>query len=367
MIKKFLEQIQELKDKDLYRELMNCNFINSIKIKYNNKKLICFSSNDYLGLADNKKVKSAAIKAIKKYGSSARSSRYICGNNSLYQKLEEKTAQINKCEKALVFSSGYQTAIGLIPAISTKNDLIIADKLIHSSLVDGCKLSGAKFIRFSHNNIYHAQKLLEQYRGNYNNCIIVSEKIFSMDGDAARIRDLNNLSQKFNCQLLIDYAHDLYIDQNNMNRDIIKMGTFSKAAGSFGGYVCANKEIIEYLSNYARSNIYTTALPPSVLAASLKSLQIISTSNLGQKSLSNAQYFCNLMNLPQPESAIIIIKTNSSANALQIKEKMIEKGFFISAIRPPTVLTPRLRITFSAKHTKLQIRKLANYLKELQN
>lgn len=359
----FLSKISKLKQDGLYRKLEICNLKEKNVVIKEGKKLQCFASNDYLNLAHNKKVKKVAISAIKKYGASSSASRYICGNNELYEKLENEIAKFHSCENAIIFSSGYQTAIGIIPALAKKGDLIIADKLIHSCLIDGCKLSDAKLLRFKHNDILDCEKILKNDRENYQNCIIITEEIFSMDGDLGKVNEINILAKKYNCQILLDSAHSLYENNKKLPQNIIKMGTFSKALGSFGGYVCADKITIDYLRNFAKSAIYTTALPASVIASSLQALKIVSKKNLAQKALNNAKFFCDLLNLEKPESAIVILKSSGNRNIVEIAKEIAKKGFLISAIRPPTVASARLRITFCANHSKKSIKKLAQIIK----
>ncbi len=368
--KYFEEKLNSLKSQNLHRILANTDFIGDVKVIKNNRKLICFSSNDYFSLANNFCVKISAICAALRFGVGSRGSRYVCGNNSLYQKLESKIAKMQNCEDALVFSSGYQTAIGLIPALVGENDLVVADKLIHSCLIDGVKLSGAKLMRFAHNDIKHAKQVISDNIKKYQKILIITEEIFSMDGDRGEVRALQELAQEFGAMLMIDSAHSLYDVKSaslTPSWPIIQMGTLSKAVGSLGGYVASDKTTIDYLRNFAKSSIYTTALPPSALSASLTSLKIIEKKNLSKKTLENAEYFCKLMNLPKPQSAIVVIITYDALKTLQIANEIQEKGFLVSAIRPPTVESnkSRLRITFSSKHKKCQIEKLARVLKEM--
>ncbi len=367
--KYFEEKLNSLKSQNLHRILANTDFIGDVKVIKNNRKLICFSSNDYFSLANNFCVKISAICAALRFGVGSRGSRYVCGNNSLYQKLESKIAKMQNCEDALVFSSGYQTAIGVIPALVGENDLVVADKLIHSCLIDGVKLSGAKLMRFAHNDIKHAREIISSNIQKYQKILIITEEIFSMDGDKGDVEALKEIAAEFGAMLLIDGAHSLYEVEKKFltTSSIIKMGTLSKAVGSLGGYVASDETTIDYLRNFAKSSIYTTALPAPVLAASLRSLQIIAKKNLAEKVLENAQYFCKLMNLPKPQSAIVVIITYDALKTLQIANEIQEKGFLVSAIRPPTVESnkSRLRITFSSKHKKCQIEKLARVLKEM--
>ena len=361
MLNFYSDAIKNLKDESLYRKLVNSDNLEGAVIFRDNKKLISFCSNDYLGLSHDKKIKKAAIKAIKKYGVGAGASRYVSGNNSLYQKLEHEIAKVKNQADALVFSSGYSCSIGAISALAQKGDLIIADKLIHASLLDGSKLSGVKLARFLHNDVEMAEKLLIENRDKFEKCLIITENIFSMDGDKGRVAELLKLAKKYDCLLIADDAHGLFLDGDAIksSNNFLQIGTFSKALGSLGGYACGGKKIIDYLRNFAKPQIYSTALPPAVLASSLKSLKVISKNNLGQKALENAKYFCEILGLEEPESAIVAIINNDNDKVQKIAKNIEEKGFLISAIRPPTVQTARLRITFSALHKKRQIEKLA--------
>jgi len=366
----YISALQNHKSQGLYRSLVDSDIADAVTIKRGNKKIISFASNDYFGLSQNSQVKKAAILAIDKYGTGSGASRYITGNNSLYKKLEKEIAKIKSCEDSIVFSSGYSCAIGVLPALANEGDLIIADKLIHSSLIDAAKLSSAKFMRFSHNDISHAKNILEENRNKFNKCFIVTESIFSMDGDLGKIQELAKLSCKYNAMLIIDDAHGLFVKDFNdiiTTAQTIILGTLSKAVGCVGGYVAGEKNIIDYLRNFAKSQIYSTALPPSVLASSLKSLQIINKSNLAEKTLKNAEYFCELMDLPKPQSAIVVLVLFDAVKTVEISKNLQDRGFLVGAIRYPTVEKnkARLRITFSAQHKKSNIEKFVKILKNL--
>lgn len=364
MLSFYQSLITNLKENSLYRSLIKSDVIDEVKIKRGSKKLISFSSNDYLALSQNYKVKKSAIKAIKKYGLGARASRYIDGNNSLYSNLESELSKFKKCDDSIVFSSGYTAAIGVIPALVTKGDLIISDRLIHSSLIDGSILSGARLMRFKHNDIDHAKELLKENRDKFNKCLIITETIFSMDGDLGKVDELLKLANEFESLLISDAAHDFGLNKVKSSKNHLQMGTFSKAFGSLGGYVCGNKLLIDYLRNFAKSQIYSTALPPSVLAASITSLKFISEKKLAKKCMKNAEYFCQLLELEKPESAIVPIIIGDNELVIKIAKEVENKGLLISAIRPPTVEVgkSRLRITFSAKHKKTDIKKLAQII-----
>lgn len=383
----YADAIKSLKEKTLYRKLVESD------VTY--KNLISFASNDYFGLSQNAAVKKAARDAIKKYGVGSGGSRYITGNNSLYTKLEKEIARIKKCDEAIVFSSGYACAIGVIPALVCDGDLIVADRLIHTSLIDGAKLSGARMMRFLHNDVEHARRILAENRSKFKKCLILTETVFSMDGDLGRIEELLKLAEEFDAILASDAAHDLFLQDSSHEggeesqepslRDSslklgmpsvgmrhLKLGTLSKAVGTLGGYVAGEQMLIDYLRIFAKPVIYSTALPASILAASIASLKIIENKNLGKnlgksigkKVLKNAEYFCDLMGLPKPQTAIVPIILGDNQRVVKIAAKLEELGFLISAIRPPTVEKnkARLRITFSSEHKKNQIKKLAEIL-----
>lgn len=360
----FLEKIQNLKNNNLYRILVNSNNLGKNIIFRNGKKLISFASNDYLALGHNKLLKKSAIKAIKEFGTGSLSSRYICGNNELYLRLENYLTKIKGQEDAVVFSSGYSCMIGVIPALAQKKDLILADKLIHASMIDGAKLSGAKLQRFLHNNLQKCEEILEKERANFENCLILTENIFSMDGDKGDILGLLKLAKKYDCLLLADDAHGLFLPEEKMPKsaNFLQAGTFSKSLAGLGGYVCGDKKIIDYLRNFAKSQIYSTALPPAILASNLQALKIIKKENLGQKALDNSEYFCQLVDLPKVQSAIVIIEILDNEKLLQIAKNIENKGFLVSAIRPPTAATSRLRISFNAAHKKKEIKLLAKII-----
>lgn len=366
----FKQKITDLKAAHLYRSLKISDAEGKFHTIQDGQKCISFCSNDYLGLSQNQKVRNAANKAIEKYGFGAGASRFVTGNNSLYLRLEKQLTQIKNCEDAIVFGSGYLTGISVIPALVGKDDLIIADKLIHSCLIDGSKLSGAKLLRFSHNDMAHCRKILMENRANFKKCLIITETVFSMDGDLGNIKELLKLAAEFNCLILADDAHGLGIIENKIAAKYqgfyLQMGTFSKAAGGFGGYICGSQILMDYLRNFARGVIYSTALPPAILAGNLEALRIIKNDKrLGEKALKNANYFCKLMDLPENQSCIVVVIIGEAKQTIKIAHGVTKNGFLVSAIRPPTVEPnkSRLRITFKANHKKADIEKLANLVR----
>ena len=366
LITDFANKLDELKSTNIYRKLTPCRNLSNNKTIINGQEYISFCSNDYLSLGFNEDLTQAAKKAIDKYGIGGLSSRYIYGDNDLYQKLENKIAKINQKEAAIIFGSGYLANIGIIPALCDKNDLILADKLSHSCLIEGSKLSEAKFTRFAHNNLESLENLLKKYRKNHQKCLIITENIFSMDGNLGKINAIITLAKKYDCFLLSDNAHGLgVINEKYDDYDLhLKVGTFSKSCAGYGGYVAANEVIIDYLRNFSKSAIYSTALPPATLASNLKALEIIEKGDLTKKLWDNINYFCDLINFTNPQSAIIPIIIGENKKTLEIAEKLKEKGLLVYAIRPPTVANgkARIRITITAGHKNDDLKLLAENL-----
>ena len=372
--KKKLSDIENLSQK---RHIVNTIRKNNSFVTRNKKKLISFSCNDYLGLSQNSEVIEAGIRAIKKYGAGSGASRLVSGNNFLYDKLEQLLASFKNGEAACVFGSGYLTNTGVIPALTTNKDLLIFDELSHSSTNIGIKLSRSKAIKFKHNDMNHVEELLKQHRKKYISCFLLSEGVFSMDGDRGKIKELAYLANKYDASIILDDAHGFGVlgkgrgsqyELNPIPEILIQIGTLSKAIGSYGGFVVAPKAVIELLQNKARSLIYTTALPPNILASAIKSLEIIKRKKtLVNKPLDNAKLFCKLAGLPEPESSIITIILKSENKAIEASELLEKYGYYISAIRPPTVPvnTSRLRLTFSASHRKKDIKNLSKLIKNL--
>ena len=351
-----------------------------VVVERGGKRLISFSCNDYLGLSYDVRVVAAAEAALEKYGAGAGASRLVTGNMPLYSALEAALAAHKKTEAALVFGSGYLANLGTIPALVGKGDLIIADKFVHACMIDAARLSGAKLLRFAHNNAAHANMLLEANRGEHQHCLILTETIFSMDGDCAPLAELAALAKHYDAWLMTDDAHGLYchpepsrgiLDPSTSLRfaqdDIIQMGTLSKALGTYGGYVCGSQILIDYLVSAARSLVFSTGLPPASVAASIAALKIIEQEpQRAEKALQNAQYFCEVLGLPAAQSTIVPLVLKENDKALAASALLAERGFLVSAIRPPTVPenTARLRFTFSALHTREQIEQVAVIIRE---
>src|SRR6266576_1303532 len=286
----FGEQLQALRARSLHRKLREIGSAQGSIVDLVGKRLVNFSSNDYLGLANDPRLREAAITTMEKFGFGAGASRLVSGTQSPHLRLENALAKWKGTEAALCFSSGYAAALGTIPALVTKGDVILLDKLCHASLIDGAKLSGAILRVFPHNDLGKLEGHLQWSHGEHagKRILIVTESVFSMDGDRAPLRELIELKKRFGGLLLLDEAHAVgVIGQNgrglaaaeNLNKHVdVQMGTLSKALGTSGGYICSSRNLIDWLINRARSFIYSTAPPPGIAAAALAAVDFLSSS-----------------------------------------------------------------------------------------
>ena len=345
------------------------------------REYIDLSSNDYLGFTTHPKLKGASKEVVDRLGVGSSASRLLSGDLDIYHELEEEVANFKCKEKALIFNSGYQANVGIISAFCRRGDVIFSDKLNHASIIDGIILSGAKFFRFSHNDSNHLEHLLREQRRKFKEALIITESIFSMDGDKPALKELVNLKEKYNCKLMADEAHATgifgkkgsgVVEEEGVVGEIdIIMGTFSKALGSFGGYVACSKESVDYLINTARSFIYSTALPPSVIAANLASLELVREEPERRRDLiNNADYFRQELKAAgfkiKGSSQIVPLIVSDSQKVIKISEELQRKGYWVLPIRPPTVPTGESRLRFSLTycHSKEILEKLIKDLCE---
>src|SRR3989338_2087966 len=339
------------------------------KITINNKEYIDFSSNDYLGLSGHPKLIKAAKEAMEEFGVGACGSRLLSGDLELHHKLEEKTALFKNKEAALFFNSGYQANTGIISSLYGKNDIIFFDRLSHASLIDGIILSQAKFLRFQHNDTAHLEELLKKERNKFKEALIITESIFSMDGDRAPLKEMVRLKEEYNCKIFADEAHATgifgkngsgVVEEEGLSEKIdFIMGTFSKALGGFGAYLATSRIIVEYLINTCRSFIYSTALPPAITACNLTSIDLIKEEPLRRKRLlESAQYFRDALRSKgfkvRSESQIIPIIIGGNSKTQEVAKRLQEKGYWVLPVRPPTVPQgeARLRFSLSFHHNK---------------
>jgi 8-amino-7-oxononanoate synthase len=353
------------------------------RIYRDKKEYIDFSSNDYLGLREHPRMKEESKKAIDEFGTSSSASRLLSGDLKLHHDLEERIAGFKNKEAALVFNSGYQANTGIIPALYSKDDCIFSDRLNHASIIDGIILSGAKFLRFQHNDPQHLEFLLKNKRGNFKNALIVSESIFSMDGDRAPLGELVRLKEKYACRLMVDEAHATgifgengsgVIEEEGLQEDVdLVMGTFGKALGGFGAYVACSQKIVDYLINTCRSFIYSTALPPAVIASNITGLDLVKEEPFRrEKALSLAGYFRESLKEKgfwvKGDSQIVPLVLEDTKKALSFAESLQEKGYWVLPIRPPTVPEKEARLRFSLTfyHSKEILERLINELCEIK-
>ncbi|HUZ06101.1 MAG TPA: aminotransferase class I/II-fold pyridoxal phosphate-dependent enzyme, partial [Candidatus Paceibacterota bacterium] len=365
-------------------ELRRVDSAQSPRIKIGVKTYLNFSSNDYLGLANHPVLKEAAIKAVEKFGAGAGASRLICGSLAPFHELEEKLADFKKAEAALTFSTGYATALGTICALLGKDDIIIIDKLVHASIVDAARLSGAKLRVFDHNDLNDLEDILKWARKEVRHSslvtrhnLIVTESIFSMDGDAAPLREIVELKNKYGAWLMADEAHatGLYgknrcglAEELGVSDQIeIQVGTLGKALGASGGYICGSRNLVEFLVNRARSFIFSTAPVPAAAAAATAAIQFVQSKS-GEARLNLLWQRVKQFN-PKVQGAIIPILIGDETKAVEAAAILREHGIFIPAIRYPTVArgAARLRVTLTAAHSEDEMALLAAALNEIGN
>jgi len=394
----FEEQLKVLRAAALHRHLSEIGTAQGPEIEIAGRRFINFSSNDYLGLANDPRLRKAAIAAINEFGVGAGASRLISGTQSPHVRLEAALAKWKGTAAAICFSSGYAAALGTIPALVTKKDVVLLDKLCHASLIDGAKLSGAILRIFPHNNLRKLENHLEWTRRKHphSRLLIVSESIFSMDGDRAPLRELIELKKRFHTLLMLDEAHAVGVigphgrglaAEEGMSNDIdVQMGTLSKALGTSGGYICGSRSLIEWLINRARSFIYSTAPPPAIAAAALAAVNFLSSSEGEDRRLLLWERIRLLRELllsldvgrldasskrptpnESPSSAIFPLIVSDEQAALDLAAALKTEAFLVPAIRYPTVAkgSARLRITVTAAHKENQIRSLCEAIKRL--
>jgi 8-amino-7-oxononanoate synthase len=370
---------------DWYRSVQTLKSRPGAVVQLEGREVINFASNDYLGLAGDERLIQAAIAATQQFGTGSTGSRLLSGHRELHRDLERAIASLKQTEDALVFSSGYLANLGTIAALVGKRDLILADEYNHSSLKNGAVLSGAAIANYTHADIEDLKSKLTQHRQHYRRCLIATDSVFSMDGDLCPLPQILELAEAFSCMVLVDEAHATGVLGATgagcveyfgcTGRELIQVGTLSKALGSLGGYVAGSATLIDFLRNRAPSWIYTTALSPADTAAALAAIQIVR-----QEPERLAQLHCNVDTLKQliaqkrphlkllpSESPILCISLASATDALKAGEKLKEAGIFAPAIRPPTVPTSRIRVSIMATHELTHLEQLVDALGAIAN
>jgi len=365
------DELHELEQRSLRRSLRSLDSPQGPVVQLNGREVINFSSNDYLGFASSDVLKNAMMEGIARYGAGSGASRLVCGGLAPHRELEEALAAFKGAEAALTFSSGFAVALGVIPALMGKDDVIIMDKLCHASLVDAARLSGATIRVFPHNHLEKLERLLQSHEGR--RTLVITESIFSMDGDAALLKEIVELKDQHGAWLMLDEAHavgvlgpqgrGLAAALGLEQRIDLQMGTLSKALGLSGGYLAASRTVIDLLVNKARSFIYSTAPSPAVAHAASAALQLCMSAEGDSR---RAQLQANLAALDRgvPPSAIVPIIIGDESAAMQLSAQLLEEGYLIPAIRYPTVArgTARLRLTLSAVHQAAQVEGIAQRL-----
>jgi 8-amino-7-oxononanoate synthase len=364
--------LEELKKHSHFRDLKDFEGKDEKYIYYRGKKLLNLSSNNYLNFADNKKITKEFLDEVgEEYSFGSASSRLLTGTLPVYKQLEELLATKYGKEAVLLYNSGYHANVGISSAINNKGDVIFSDKLNHASIIDGMKLSQGKFFRFPHNDMTALEKLIKRERQNFKNAFIITESVFSMDGDIANLKKIIELKKLYNCNLIVDEAHAFGVfgqnglgvcEELNILEDVdLLVGTFGKAVGSMGAFVTGSKVMIDYLINKSRSFIFSTALPPINIAFSKWIIEKKFPLTLGKrkKMLSIAKTF-------NSESHIIPVIIGENQDTVDLCEVLFHNGYFTLPIRPPTVPegTSRLRLSLTADITQDELKILTEKINE---
>jgi len=371
------KELLQLEKQGLKRRLRWIESQQGARIIIDGREVINLCSNNYLGLANHPVLKEASAKAARDYGTSAGASRLITGSMQPHKELEERLAEFKKTEAALVFSCGYMANLGIITALVGRGDVIFCDRLNHASIIDACRLSGAELRRYPHKDVVALRRMLEDFNHSpftihHSQKLIVTDTVFSMDGDIAPLPELVEVAKEFDCMLMLDEAHATGVLGENGRGVVeyfglegkfpfIQMGTLGKALGGFGAYAAGSRELIDLLINKSRSFIYTTALPPAVVAVAKAALEVLEQEGEGlrQRLWENVEFFrSGLQGLGfdtmESQTQIIPVLIGDNNRTVELSQRLFDEGVFIQAIRPPSVPkgSARLRIGLMATHTR---------------
>ena len=376
------DELERIEKSGLYRELNIVESAQGTHLEIKGKTYLSFCSNNYLGIANNPLVIKAVKDAVGKYGWGVGASRLVSGNMRLHEVLEGEISKFKGKEASIVFPTGYMANIGAISSLVSKGDLVICDKLNHASIIDGCRLSGADFRVYPHCDMKKLENILKKAT-KYSRKLIVTDTVFSMDGDIAPLPDIVRIAHKYKAMVMADEAHGTgvfgkrgggVVEHFNLSKKVdIVMGTLSKAVGSLGGYVTGGTDLINFLRNKARPFMYTTALPPAVCAASIAGINLIQENPSLRTSLwNNVRYLKKELellnfNVIPSESPIIPIMIGDAKKAVDMSKLLYKKGILIPAIRPPTVpaRSSRLRMTVMSTHTRKDLERLLEVLSDV--
>jgi glycine C-acetyltransferase/8-amino-7-oxononanoate synthase len=375
------ERLAELRESGLHRRLRLIESPQGPRVLLDGRSVLLLCSNDYLGLADSAEVRDAAAQAALRWGAGAGGSRLISGNMAPHRKLEERLAAFKGYEAALLFGSGYLANIGAISALAGRDTIVFSDELNHASIVDGCRLARAETFVYRHGDVEHLAWGLSEAGGRAS--LIVTDGVFSMDGDVAPLEDLVRLTRDHGCRLMVDEAHATgamgpggrgSVAAAGLSEEIdLVVGTLGKALGSYGAYVCASAEMSEYLLNTARSFIFSTALPPPVLAATLAALELLEAEPERVRALGanaatlRAGLVAEGLAAAGGQSQIVPLEIGDAERTMELCERLLERGVFAQGIRPPTVPpgSSRLRFSVMATHEPADLRNAARLTGEV--
>ena len=380
MFNRYSEALVKRQEESQFRSPRTYTPMDATHVMYEDSIYLMMASNNYLGLTHHPHVKERALQAIQQYGTGSGGARLTSGSFPLFQELETRLAHWKDCEKALTFTAGFMANLGTISALVHKGDIIFSDELNHASLIDGCRLSGAKVQVYPHKDVHALEPLLAESM-HHGMRFIITDGVFSMDGDIAPLPELLELAERYDALLIVDDAHATGVigegrgTAHHFHCDsprIITTGTMSKALGSIGGYVCGSQTIIDYIINHSRPFIFATALSPADIGASLGALEVLAQEpRVYQNLRSNTEYMHQaLQSLGIPssdETPIFPIIIGSNEDTLEASRLCEQEGIILSAIRPPTVPinTGRLRLTVTAAHTEEELDKVIQVLQRL--
>ncbi len=365
------QKLAALEQRNLRRWLAETKRVGPVEVMREGRRLISFSCNDYLNLSQHPDIKKAAIEATEKYGVGSGASRLVTGNHPLFGELEVRLARLKNAEAACVFGSGYLANTGIIPALIGADDLVCVDELSHACIYAGASLTRGALLPFRHNDTGHLRVIMETHRSGHPRALIVTDGVFSMDGDLAPLGELADIADEHDAWLMMDDAHGVGVVgggrgssfvNGGQHRVALQMGTLSKAIGGYGGYFCASQAVIDLIRTRCRTLIYSTALPPGVTAAAIAAIDLIEREpEYAALPLKKARAFTGALGLPEAKSPIVPIVLGGAERTLQASRLLEDEGFLVIAIRPPTVPdgTARLRVTFSAAHEDEDIERLA--------
>ncbi len=369
------DRLEELRDRGLYRQLRLVSGPQGPRVLLDGRPVLLLCSNNYLGLADHPRVRGAAAEAAMRWGAGAGASRLISGNMKLHRRLEARLAEFKGYESALLFGSGYLANVGAISALARRGEVVFSDELNHASIIDGCRLSRAETFVYRHRDTEHLAWGLREAEGC--GALIVTDGVFSMDGDIAPLEELVRLARSHDCRLMVDEAHATgalgpggrgSVAAAGLSGQVdVVMGTLGKALGSYGAYVCAGREIVDYLVNTARSFVFSTAPPPPVLAAALAALELLeSHPHRVDRLQANAATLRSALageGLAAGGSGtqIVPVEVGDAERTMELSERILERGVFAQGIRPPTVPegSSRLRFTVMATHRADELQRAA--------